>query len=451
MTVQEARLRAATPDESLYARGGKIWRYSMAPFHFFNKVAGVGQLLWYRTDFLNVQTPHALRATHAIGQSLGLTPERAFIRDLPCFGCSYHTVIKEAKVMEAVLSHHRNDDLFVFGGGGQAFLRVLQQTLPEEPVKGDDFILSCSKLNSEAFRKLISDRMVSVEYSPIIDAEVRKLLDGFARSENPINITQEARLLASSIILKLIFGQNIQSEELTKSVHFISRYIINSLLGLTKPSDETKFYEAAKVLKKTIEAMIADKEFPEFAGITSIQKKAFIFAVFFAGQESTATLLTYIVYALGINQEEQKQLRADLSLQKITDLFQRSIKAFPPFFQISRLLRMDACLEFKCEGDDTLHKVVFPAGDCISVEIYEASKQSGNAKFFPFGHGAHECPGQFLAKREIKTFVKELVERFEFMVVNRDQLKINPSVVLEFDQDVFIQVKPVERLLEPIV
>lgn len=451
MTVQEARLRAATTQEATYERGGSIWRYSMYPLHVFNRLTGIFQLLYYRTDFLNVQTPHVLRATHAITRYFGITPEREFLRDLPCFGNSHHQIMRDTKVMDALYLHHRNDDLFVVDGGGVlTFLEILQRIFPDEKFTKDDFVLTCSKLKSPELRKLISDKMVSVEYTPLIDAEITSMLDRFAATNGPINFTKEARLLASSIILKVIFGQTVHSEELTNSVHYTSRYIIQSMLGLNTEEDEERFKISADVFRKTSLAMLNDAHFPELEGLSKVQKLAFIFGVFFAGQETSSTLLTHIIYTLGKDPKEQQELRRDLSLQRLTELFTRSIKQFPPFFQVSRTLKVDACLEFKMEGDPKVHKLIIPAGDSLSAEIYHSSKHE-DARFLPFGHHIHECPGQMLAKREVKDTVKKMMERFEFQVVNARELKLKPSVILEYNEDVLITVKPIESLLEPIV
>lgn len=44
-----------------------------------------------------------------------------------------------------------------------------------------------------------------------------------------------------------------------------------------------------------------------------------------------------------------------------------------------------------------------------------------------------------------------MMERFEFQVVNARELKLKPSLILEYNEDVVITVKPIESLLEPIV
>lgn len=452
MTVQEARLRAATPQEAKWERGGSIWRTSLYPWHFFNKFTGVFQLLYYRKDFLNVQTPHLLRATHAITWYCGLTPEREFLRDLPCFGTSHHQIIKDSKVMDALYQHHRNDELFVVdnGNGVAKFLEILQRIFPEEKFNHEDFILTCSKAKSSEYRKLIADKMVSVEYTPLIDAEIRRVLDRFATTNGPINFTKEARLMASSIILRVIFGQNIHSVELTECVHNTSRYIIQSFLGLNTEADEQTFKVSSDVFRKACLSILENSNLPELDHLSKVQKLAYIFGVFFAGQETSSTLLTHIIYSLGKNFKEQADLRQDLGLQKMTELFSRSIKQFPPFFQVARTLKVDACLEFKMEGDAKVHKIIIPAGDSLSAEIYQSSKHH-DARFFGFGHLTHECPGQMLAKREVKNFVIEFLERFDFRVLNNRELQLKPSVILEYDEDVMIEVNPIKRMLEPIV
>jgi hypothetical protein len=447
MSVTQAQIRLPTTSEAIFLRGGCLWRYGLAPVHFVNKIAGITQMILYRNDFLNIKTPQPLRFSHNITKWLGWTPEKAFISDLPCFGGSWHMFSQEAEVYKAILSHHRQGMLLKIPEAFSFMKDILDRTFPEIKFDDGDFILTCGQTKSLKFRALIAAKMHSEVYTPKVARIIDRAIERLRTLPEPIDITHECRRLASSIIIKVMFDQDIESDLLAKSVHTISSYVIKKLVGKATKEDEKAVDDAAAVFRD-----MANQVLKPLEGMSEKETLAFIFALFFAGQETTSSLLNFSIYYLGTHQDEQQKIREEPSLKNLSEIVEKSLKQFPPIYGLTRQLKETVCFEYV--KDNKTHKIIFPSDDYFSLDIRGLAEEI-DSYAFQFGFGEHECPGKHLAKREIKVFLTRLVEEFEFEVANPEPLKVAATIILELSENVLIRRKPVRKnlsnpLLEPI-
>lgn len=203
--------------------------------------------------------------------------------------------------------------------------------------------------------------------------------------------------------------------------------------------EEGDFKSNLQLFGKTINHILEREDIPLFRGsdLTIAQKKSMIFILLFAGQETTASLLSYILWKLASNPVLQELLNRKIveDRTEIDRLFDQSLKEFNASYGIPRLIKVDTCLEYTLRGETVPRKHIFFKGESISVRIDKLAQAAD--EWFPFGRGPHLCPGQKLAETEIKEFVLEYLKKY---VASTTQKTIETAgqVTLTFAKPVFV-------------
>nr|XP_053637590.1 cytochrome P450 4C1-like [Cherax quadricarinatus] len=211
------------------------------------------------------------------------------------------------------------------------------------------------------------------------------------------------------------------------------------------------------------------KENPEFTD-EEIRKEVDTFM--FAGHDTTASALNFILYILGHHPDIQVRIQEelddifgsgdrpftaeDIRQLKYTEMcIKEALRIFPPVPVVSRKVKEDVVID----------KYHIPAGTTVGVVIYKLHRdptqfpdpevfdpdrflpENINKRhpyaYVPFSAGPRNCIGQKFAMMELKILVSSILRRFRVeSVVPRDQLKLVAQVVLRLINGNFVKLFP---------
>lgn len=467
MSVIEAKFRPATPDESAYAKGGTAWRLVNNPWNMSCKILGTFDLWRKKGDIINAQVPLPLQLARNIKWLCGYAPEYGFMRTYPTFRGTWNLIDSEIKVLEAFFAENRDSEVFSHGAAFFAMFEIVKKVFPESTFSPEDFMFTCSAEKNQQYHRLLH-RLISgnpiKENMEFIRRQVKETLQEWSDrslAEGKINITLESRIFAYQIISKMVFGMTKRNEEIANAVNFINRFVVKQVLSTLTEEDQVGFVVATKTVNEVVnEVLNSDHQIPLFEEsgekpLSVEQKKAMIFAIFVASQETVGASLTYILRKIAMERGMQNVLRSGIKearrtdenaarIQEVQALFTRCMKEFPPAHGISRIVKVDTCLEFKLNGVDTTYKHIFYAGERVTGFLWSFAKNASpfdsiNA-WKPFGHGPHHCPGENLARTEIMELITEALGGYDISAGNwnNDENPISGYVTLQFRDDVWL-------------
>lgn len=475
INVTEARFRPATPEEVNHAKGGIGWRCLNTPWNYFVKTwATVGlvyQIKVKKKDINPYEWKESLplRVAHYVKWGCGLAPETEFLETVTNFKGTWHLLNSQEAVFKAFFSQNRKSEVFSGSQAFHALLSLIAKTFPETTFDPEDFMFTSTPEKNGRLHRLVQRFVSGIHVHnnlEFIRKEAHETLQRWANACNDgsrINITKECRVFASKIISKLVFGMTDNNAEVADAVSFINAYILRRELKRTLPDDEDNLMKALAAFKDAVNKVLDAYKAPLFETkddderLSLAEKQAMAFSIFFAGQETVASLMTYIFHVLGTNHEYQwsligkvadarNNMTLDLSKQTfMQDLFARGIREFPPAYGVSRMTEVDTCLEFKLEGDDeTTHKHIFYAGERITAMMSNFAKVNSQMDrslyWLPFGFGPHRCPGEQLAKTEILEFLAIALEHYYFSSNSSDPNPKQGLVTLQLRDDVILSV-----------
>jgi cytochrome P450 len=181
-----------------------------------------------------------------------------------------------------------------------------------------------------------------------------------------------------------------------------------------------------------------------------------VMILFTAGHETTANVLSFTLFLLAKNQENQQKvfeevsqldLESDDIMQNISQLaytkqcIEESMRLYPPAYMIDRV---------SIEDDEFEDKII-PKNTLILMSVFELHRygnfwnspskfiperfNSENKKdlheyYFPFGAGPRMCVGNNFAMYEMTLTVAEIIKKYKLQT-SFDDLEINPLISLK--------------------
>ncbi len=454
MTVTEARFRPATAEEVAYARGNFAWKSVNSPWNFSMKILGTYNLWKHSFNIVETSIPKPLQVAHNIKWYCGLAPEMAFMRCLPTFKGTWNIIDSEIKVMEAFFEHNRDSAIFAHGAAFFAMLDLIKQAFPETQFTNEDFMFTCSAEKNQKYHRLIQ-RLVSGNLlrnnSEFIKKRVKETLADWARrtkTEKEVNVSVESKIFASEIISQLVFGMTKRNEQVAQAVNFINKLIVKQVLGKLTKEDYIQLGKSLMAFNIAVNDVLnSGQPVPLFEEaeepLTIAEKKAMVFAIFFAGQETVGALLTHMLKKISRLKNDQLKIKSD----EIQQIFVQAIKEFTPAHGVSRILKVDTCLDFKTvgkNGEEILHKHIFYAGERVTVMMMDFAQKAkvddGLKAWKPFGAGAHLCPGESLARMEFCELISEVIKNYYVYPGPHDVAHNSPAgyVTLQYKHDVWL-------------
>ncbi|MEM9950000.1 MAG: cytochrome P450 [Chloroflexota bacterium] len=195
--------------------------------------------------------------------------------------------------------------------------------------------------------------------------------------------------------------------------------------------------------------------------------------IFLAGNDTTASALTWMLYALTQHPDVLDKIRheveaiapsRDLSFDDLRDLSYLNAV----IDEVQRLYPVTWAFSRECITDCEIMGYHIPAKSIITLPSYSIHRdptwwdepltfkperfigehQRPKYSYFPFGGGRRVCIGSNLALMEIRLVVATIVRHMDIVYTNDDPLKPNPMMVMQPNQRVQMHVTQREIIMQ---
>ncbi len=186
----------------------------------------------------------------------------------------------------------------------------------------------------------------------------------------------------------------------------------------------------------------------------------------FAGYDTTASALTWIVSVLGSDLASQQILRESLhgevrfttlkNAPQLKSAVQEGLRLYPPVWSIHRQAMDDDLIEdFKVKKGDyfmictyTLHRreSLWKNPNKFDINRF-INRTTGKAfEYIPFGQGERICIGQQLALMELQWVAGNLIQDYEFKsIIQLSTKDIVPGIIMKSKTGIDIQFNPLSN------
>jgi cytochrome P450 len=389
--------------------------------------------------------------------SKNVCPFRAFTSFSSIFFTFKATCIPE--LMKAILKPARNDPekgMFVDKENQYVLFAVAKDLYPAEKIEINDSIFTCHKDFLIKYRQpilqFIGPNHVKERRENLVQIATEVIQN--CPTHKQINATELAFIFTTNVISKLLLGHPGPFEtykQISLAFDCINRLLLKKIWRQPLSSHEKKNYDdALGTIRQAIDtSLTTHSNSPSFLkameekNLSPIQIKISLFNMYFAGSETSASLLSYLLWQLGKHPEYQEEIYRDIIkegalIQDVVEdslilnlVFAESIRLFTPAYLGTRRPAGPLICRIKNANGDIVfeekikkHEVFATAFACAGKDPsrFENPNQFHPRRFTtspsldwkPFGDGAHTCPGQWLAKSEILIFVGLLIKRFRF-------------------------------------
>jgi cytochrome P450 len=388
-------------------------------------------------------------------------------------------------IIKEIFKHPRKDPengLFNDTENLRIYLPLLQDLYPDETIGADDSLLTCHKHFVNFYRQPLLRFMGPLKIKGL-EFELQKIIEEILdfqmlQDKNlKIDATELSLLFVSNVVSKLLLGHPgplKTYKEIAYAIDYMNKYAMKKVWRQPISTTEKEKYEHyLNVVRQAIEICLQNVEkdslvetLIENPQMTLLQVKSTLFLMYFAGVETAGSLLNYLLWQLGQNKVYQEKIFEEIKDRNetfyeialhsncIDKLFNESIRLFTPSYVMGRQLSTDLICKIKdergnirlsekiCQKDQLLCGVTFTARD---PQVYTNPDQFNPDRFealpktlpwLPFGDGRHACPGQWLAKAEITSFVAGLVKKYRIQSFPSEEIGQKGYMTLKLDRDV---------------
>ena len=376
-------------------------------------------------------------------------------------------VTADPTVMRAVFSHSRktptgifydyeNNRLFVDG--------ILKDLYPDDIHEiGEEKVVDMLVITAETpHATMLRGPMIkalgpsaisahSTALSNIADGILKDLSEDDKKNCDASQISFE---YAVTVISKLFTNYETTREcyqILAKALDAFSKRMTRIVSHRPSTAKEEKEYSVAlSEMKAVIEGCLSSSspyiQGLKDAGWNDFQIKSNLFFLYFAGTETTASSMNYLIWQLGREENSvlQKEIRDSENGQKVLlKAIAETLRIHPPAFIEGRQLREDTLMTIKDKNHHLLWKKELRKGHSI-VCLTQAAGRDPNLypepeqfnpyrfqdedpriaalSFLPFGSGPHTCPGQHLALAELQTFAYRILTHFSVHTLSPEKV-----------------------------
>ncbi|KAB2088414.1 hypothetical protein ES319_A04G173800v1 [Gossypium barbadense] len=361
-------------------------------------------------------------------------------------------------------------NIYLTWEGNQAQLVISEPEIIKEILKSNDGSFPKRKDDSSFIYKILGDGLVATEgakwvrqrklanhafhgeslknMNPAVIASVETMLEKWkGREGEEMEVFEEFRLLTAEVISRTAFGSNYLEgkkifEMLTRlSILVINNYYKTKIPGISmiwKTADEIESEKLAKGIHDRVMEMVKRREKNVSKNRFSVEDlvdecKTF----YFAGQETTNSLLAWTVLVLAIHTEWQEKTRREvfeafgdrnpnsegISKLKIMNMvINETLRLYSPVSAVIRKVGKEA----------QLGRLVLPAnmevmipimalhhdpqlwGDDRFTEGIASATKYNSAAFIPFSMGPRSCVGMSFATTETKIALSMILQRYAF-------------------------------------
>ncbi|KAJ6744338.1 P450 putative-RELATED [Salix purpurea] len=337
--------------------------------------------------------------------------------------------------------------------GPQAQLIITEPELVKKILSNKDRAYPKTKVSSE-IKKLLGDGIVLSEGEkwgmvPEMITSLEIMLERWRHYHGKeIDIFSEFKILTSEVISRTSFGSSYLEGQhvfdmLTRMTHIISennyRVRIPGIGKFVKASYDIEFENLEAKIRESFMNMMKKREKDAMFGRTRWCKNFYL-----AGQETSASALTWIVFLLSVHTDWQDKAR-----KEVLELFGQQIPSQDRIAKLRimgmvineslRLYTPNAILMRRVERETRLGKITVPANTEVYISTLAVHQNpeiwgedallfqperfadgvvkatnSNIAAFLPFGLGPRNCAGMNFAITETKLALSMILQHYSF-------------------------------------
>ena len=376
-------------------------------------------------------------------------------------------VTANTNIMKAIFQNPRShsEGLFWDKENSNLFIKTIMNDLyPEdlnrlglEKVK-EMIIFTASEEHIKALRSplvsVLGARTVK-EYMPQLNKIASNFFESLTDIEK-VNCDGEklAFEFAITLIAKLITGYETTRENyitLTCALNMFGKKMTSVLSHrpFTK-KEQNDYQQAILTIRSVIESNISAPKSSLLVmkmkelGWDNFQIRANLFFMYFAGTETTASSINYLLWQLGKNQNIHflEKLRDPEHKEGfLSQIIAETLRMHPASFIQGRQFRNNTLFEAYDPTGKLIkriklmrhHSIVcltqvaaldplkFVNAIHFNPNQFDADNPRSQLSWHPFGAGTHVCPGQYFALAELEVFISQLVEKFNIELVQPDE------------------------------
>lgn len=321
--------------------------------------------------------------------------------------------------------------------------------------------------------------------------------DQAAAANEVLDVNEEMRRLTLRVVARALFA--LEEEEVVDRFaeaietvdHELTAYMRFPLLPLSVPTaGHRRFHTSQTIVEEIIDYVITEhliddhdrgdllsmlmRTVDEDTGerMSDRQLRDEVFVMLFAGHETGANILTWVIYRLGLHPEIQTRVQqeVDHELDGRAPTLADTTKLVYTRWVVDEALRMypqqwqgwRRCLE-----EDEIGGYRIPAGTDIFFSSYhlhrhpdfwddpdtfrperftpEEVARRDRSSYIPFGSGQHLCIGNQFALTEMLLVLASAIQRYRIELATTDPIEPKPLITLGPDQPVLVRLVPRSR------
>lgn len=290
--------------------------------------------------------------------------------------------------------------------------------------------------------------------------------DALADAGQPVNLASELRRVAMQAIVRVIFGAELDphdADEIGSEVGHAFDFILRGMLFKSLPPwlpvpGRTRYLTAIRTIDRHIFRLVEQRRRAPGGGIdlitelmasvdaetgtrmTVAQLRDEVIAMFLAGYETVASMLTFAIDLVARHPEHARAARHQIlevvgerepglgdlpRLGATLAIVQEALRLYPPVFFLPR----------QALADDEIDGFPIPAGTIVAPVVYvihrhpdvwehperfdpgrfTAARAGGRHRlaWMPFGAGQRQCPGKDVALLEGQIILAQILQRYE--------------------------------------
>lgn len=361
------------------------------------------------------------------------------------------------KSADGIFYDHENKRLFVDGILKDLYPEDIQEIGPEKAA--DMLVLTAGTPHSANLRapmiKALGSSTISARSSTLSVIADGILNDLTEDEKKECDVAQISLEYAATVISKLFTNYETTREgylNLAKALDAFSMRMTRIVSHRPATVEQEKEYSAALAeMKAVIEGCLSSPspyiQNLKDMGWNNFQLKANLFFLYFAGTETTASSMNYLIWQLGRKENcaLQEEIRNSEIGQKILlKAIAESLRIHPPAFVEGRQLREDTLMTIKDKNNNIIWKKELLKGHTILCMTQAAGLDSNlypnpeqfnpyrfqdedsritALSFYPFGSGLHTCPGQHLALAELQALISRILTHFSVRTLSPDHVE----------------------------
>ncbi|HUR31022.1 MAG TPA: cytochrome P450 [Saprospiraceae bacterium] len=302
--------------------------------------------------------------------------------------------------------------------------------------------------------------------------------ESFAETKKDLDAYEEMNQLTFRIVARTLFSTSIEEHglaELSRLISILQAYIIKDvrqpykrwwfrISGIT-----AKHIQLAKGVRELIRTIITERQksnsdqddlltmllearFEEsHEGMNEDQLIDECLILFVAGHETSANALSWMIYLLGMHQNEYKRLQnaqpEEQSLS-IRNVISETLRLFPPAWVVDRIsLEDDGILGFNMPKGTVW--IIYIRGMHRHPDYWKdpdrflpdrwLNVELNKEAYMPFGAGPRMCIGEHFAMMEMQLIITAIINRWDIHLKNGD-VGEKPLITLRPDNAINISV-----------